>query len=128
MSPTPSTSQTFAHFLRQHRIASGKSMGQLARELGITIVYYSEVEAGRKAAFPHRKVDYSLLASALAVPEEEIDRMAEQDRENRQMLKVFECDLGTADLAVAFGRRLSRKNLSPKQIEKIRRILNEEEA
>jgi transcriptional regulator with XRE-family HTH domain len=120
-------SETFASFLRRHRIASEKTMGQVARELGITVVYYSEVEAGRKPAFPDKKVDYTTLASAIGTTEAHIKRIAAVDREKRQILKMFDCDHSTADLAVAFGRRLSKNDLNSKQIDKIRKILNEGE-
>lgn len=123
----PSISESFASFLRRSRIARGKSMGQMARELGITVVYYSEVEAGHKPAFPDKKVDYEILAASLGTSEQQIMKIALSDREKRHILKVFECDQSSADLAVAFGRRLSKNNLSTKQIDKIRKILNEGE-
>lgn len=123
----PIIAESFASFIRRHRIACGKTMGQVARELGITVVYYSEVEAGRKPAFPDKKVDYSELAKILKSTEPVIKKVAEIDREKRQFLKMFECDHSTADLAVAFGRRLSKNDLSSKQIDKIRKILNEGE-
>jgi len=119
--------ESFANFIRRHRIAAEKTMGQVARELGITVVYYSEVEAGRKPAFPEKKVDYGILANTLDTKESVIRFVAETDREKRQFLKMFECDQNTAELAVAFGRRLSKRDLSQKQIEKIRKILNEGE-
>ncbi len=120
-------SESFASFLRRSRINANKTMGQLARELGITVVYYSEVEAGRKPAFPDKKVDYGVLASSLNTTENQIKKIAGIDREKRQILKVFDCDHATADLAVAFGRRLSKNDLSTKQLDKIRKILNEGE-
>jgi transcriptional regulator with XRE-family HTH domain len=100
-------------------------MGQIARELGITIVYYSEVEAGKKPAFPERKVDYLLLAKALGINEVLLRRVAELDREKRQIIKAFGCDGDSAELAVAFGRRLTNKSLTDTQVDRIRRILNE---
>lgn len=123
----PTLTESFANFIRRHRVASGKTMGQMARELGITVVYYSEVEAGRKPAFPDKKVDYGNLAKILNTTETIVRKAAEMDREKKQMLKVFDCDLNNAELAVAFGRRLTKNNLSPKQIDKIRKILNEVE-
>ncbi|HEY8272597.1 MAG TPA: helix-turn-helix transcriptional regulator [Pseudobdellovibrionaceae bacterium] len=123
----PVIAESFASFLRRNRIATRKTMGQLARELGITVVYYSEVEAGRKPAFPDKKVDYEILASSLGTTENQIKKIADLDREKRQILKVFECDHSSADLAVAFGRRLSKNDLTAKQLSKIHKILNERE-
>ncbi len=119
--------ETFAGFIRNLRIAASKSMGQVARELGITVVYYSEVEAGKKPAFPDGKVNYGILAKALGTAEKSLKQIADLDREKRQILKMFGCDSDTADLAVAFGRRLTNNELTDKQIEKIRKILNEEQ-
>jgi transcriptional regulator with XRE-family HTH domain len=123
----PNPDSTFAHFIRASRIALQKTMGQVSRDLGITVVYYSEVEAGKKPAFPDGKVDYSILAKALNVSHFTLKRIAEMDREKRQIIKAFGCSQESADLAVAFGRRLNNNDLSEKQIGKIRRILNEEE-
>lgn len=119
--------ETFAAFIRQARVRLQKTMGQIARDLGITVVYYSEVEAGKKAAFPDGKVDYRILASSLEIPEFNLKRVAEIDRERRQIIKAFGCSDESADLAVAFGRRLNNNALSDKQKLKIRRILNEVE-
>jgi transcriptional regulator with XRE-family HTH domain len=121
------TPESFCGFLRQSRIRQQKTMGQVARDLGITVVYYSEVEAGKKAAFPDGKVDYRVLAESLGVAEFTLKRSAEMDREKRQIIKAFGCTGETADLAVAFGRRLTNNDLTEKQKTRIRRILNEVE-
>jgi transcriptional regulator with XRE-family HTH domain len=119
--------ESFASFIRTCRIRQQKTMGQVSRDLGITVVYYSEVEAGKKPAFPDGKVDYKILARTLDVSEFTLKRTAEIDREKRQILKAFGCNDDSADLAVAFGRRLTNNDLTEKQIHKIRRILNEVE-
>ena len=117
---------SFADFLRNTRIQLQKTMGQLARELGITVVYYSEVEAGKKPAFPDKKVSYENLAKILQVSEQSLRGRADIDRAKRAILKTFACSNDNANLAVAFGRRLSNNDLSPKQIQKIQKILNHE--
>jgi len=117
--------ESFADLLRKSRIRVGKTMGQIARDLGITVVYYSEVEAGKKPAFPHGKVDYAVLADSLEVQESALKKVAELDREKRQLIKAFGCTDKNANLAVAFGRRLTKNDLSDKQIAKIHKILNE---
>jgi len=118
---------TFANFIRAQRIRAQKSMGQMARELNISVVYYSEVEAGKKPPFPVAKFDYPALATALNTDLQELMRVAENDREKRQIVRLFDCQDDMADLAVAFGRRLSNKQLTEQQVLKIREILNEGE-
>lgn len=117
--------ESFAESLRQARIRLQKTMGQVARELGITIVYYSEVEAGKKPAFPEKKVSYFTLAKILETSEQNLKSIAQLDREKRNMQKAFSCRPEQAQLAVSFGRRLSNNDLSEKQILKIQNILNE---
>lgn len=102
-------------------------MGEVARDLGITVVYYSEVESGKKPAFPDKKVSYMLLAKVLQIPEENLKAIANFDREKRDILKRFPCNETTAHLAVAFGRRLTNNALTEKQLQKIQKILNEGE-
>lgn len=117
----------FANLLRRSRIHLKKSMGEVARELGITVVYYSEVEAGKKAAFPEKKVNYKTLAETLGLTEPRLRLEAAFDREKRSILKTFSCSPEGAQVAVSFGRRLSSNNLTEKQLAKIQKILNEGE-
>lgn len=119
--------ENFADFLRRSRIRLQKTMGQMARELGITIVYYSEVEAGKKPAFPDKKVSYATLANTLNISEQALKSLAAFDREKRTILKAFSCSHDNANLAVTFGRRLTNNELSEKQLQKIQKILNEVE-
>lgn len=118
--------ESFADFLRALRLREKKSMGEVSRALDISVVYYSEVESGRKPPFPEGKVDYAVLAKVLKAQENDLKERAELDREKRRILKSFDCDDDSADLAVSFGRLLSNNELTDKQKEKIRKILNEE--
>lgn len=120
-------SETFSSFIRNLRIETKLSMGQVARDLGITVVYYSEVEAGKKPPFPEKKVSYQKLANVLKGSADELARMAENDREKRNYVKLFDCDNETADVAVSFGRCLSNKKLNAKQLQRIRDILKDGE-
>ncbi|MFS4459263.1 helix-turn-helix domain-containing protein [Bdellovibrio sp. HCB2-146] len=118
---------TFGECIRSLRINAAKSMGQVARELGISTVYWSEVESGKKSAFPPGKVAMSLLAEVLGTSEELLRITAEADREKRKLTRAFECEAEYADLAVAFGRRINKKDLTEAQMIKIRDILNNKE-
>ena len=76
MTPEPKASRSFGEVLRSLRIKADKSMGQVARELGITTVYYSEVETGKKKPFPEGKVSYQKLASFLNTNRDELEQIA----------------------------------------------------
>ncbi|WII72168.1 helix-turn-helix transcriptional regulator [Bdellovibrio sp. 22V] len=117
--------ETFANCIKNLRIGAKKTMGQVARELGITVVYYSEVESGKKPPFPVGKVSLAKLAETLGVEEELLRVTADADREKRNFAKMFDCEPQYIDVAVAFGRRLSNKQLNEQQMRKIRDILNE---
>ncbi len=114
----------FGQLLRELRIKAEKSMGQVARHLGISVVYYSEVEAGKKPAFPFGKVDFTELANVLEASVNQLKSAAEEDRDRRQFSKIFGVEDKALGLAVQFGRRLSDNDLSDEQIAKIQKILN----
>lgn len=118
---------TFAECIRSLRIKAGKSMGQVARELKISTVYWSEVEAGKKPAFPPGKVEMALLAEVLQASVDVLRLTAESDRQKRKVQKAFPCEEQYEELALAFGRRLTNKDLTDAQMRRIQDILNTKE-
>lgn len=47
---------TFGQLLRKLRSAAGVSMGQLARHLGVSVPYVSDVERGHRPPFMNEKI------------------------------------------------------------------------
>jgi transcriptional regulator with XRE-family HTH domain len=69
---------TFGELLRQLRVAAGKSVGALARHLGVSVVYVSDVERGRRGPFVMDKLYQT--ATFLGVDPEVLVRAATNDK------------------------------------------------
>jgi len=63
------------------RRAAGVSQAELARRIGVSDTYISAIETGRKAAPPH--VHVQAIAACLRVDEDDLWRVALEDREQR---------------------------------------------
>jgi transcriptional regulator with XRE-family HTH domain len=61
-------------------VAAGKSMSEVARAIGVTTVYYSEVEMGRKRPFSSANIDFVRLASELQIDRLELEELAATER------------------------------------------------
>lgn len=114
--------ETFGGTLRSLRLKAKLSMGEVARTLGISVVYYSEVEGGRKKPFPEKTVDFVKLAKTL---QGDVNGLRELAQAQRQELRIdlFKADHQTAKLALLFGRRVDSDSLTVEQVEQIQQIL-----
>lgn len=112
---------TFHQRLRELRIDAKKSMGHVARAIGVTTVYYSEVENGKKLPFPPHKADYRLLAEAVNGNREELEVLAAAGRLSQGV--SIKTNQRTHNFAVMLARRLNDDSLEPDQLEEIERIL-----
>jgi len=112
----------FGDRLRELRISARRTMGQVAREMGISTVYYSDVERGRRNPFPMDKVSYQSLAAFIGADLKELESLATAQR-NRVQIDLDTANFETRHVAVALARRLSDESLTQEQIEEIRRIL-----
>ncbi|WP_437639391.1 helix-turn-helix transcriptional regulator [Sorangium sp. So ce854] len=117
--------KSFPDRLRELRIGCDKSMGQVAREIGVTTVYYSQVENGKMPPFPAGKVDYVVLAKALNADWKELQTLAVESRGSVE-LNVSKAKPGAASVLVQFGRAIDDGSLTESQIEGMRRILEGE--
>jgi transcriptional regulator with XRE-family HTH domain len=54
--PKARKSPAFGELLRQLRLPTGKSLGELARHLGYSVVYLSDIERGRRPPFDDSKI------------------------------------------------------------------------
>jgi transcriptional regulator with XRE-family HTH domain len=61
---------TFGERLRALRQKAGKSLRQLGSEVGVSAVYLSDIETGRRPPPPRARIE--ALAAALAVPDAEL--------------------------------------------------------
>jgi len=70
----------FSQMLQQARLKKDWSMNKVAQKVGISGVYYRNVEIGKMYPFPLDKIDYKLLAETLDIPQEDLEVCACQDR------------------------------------------------
>src|SRR5262245_15110546 len=115
-----SKTAVFGAVLRRARSASGRSMGELARHLEVSVPYISEIENGNK---PPLAVKHILKAAEfLATPAEELLRAAISDRGRIEMSDI-ESRPKLRDLCVALLRR--QADLTDEQLEGMLKALQE---
>ena len=111
----------FGEKLKELRVSAKKSMGFMARTLGISTVYYSEVEGMKKKPFSSR-VDYDLLANTLNTDKTELIELARIER-SKLNLDLFTKTHEIAHLALQFGRLVDEDSLTSEQIQEIKEVL-----
>ena len=110
----------FGSYLRRARVASGRSLRDVAAELKISHVYLGEVERGVRG--PLRPEHWGALLGAIPqLTREELERQAAASR-------PLEVDVSDAppryqDLAMALARRLKNRDLSKAQIARLLKVL-----
>jgi transcriptional regulator with XRE-family HTH domain len=118
----------FSSRLRELRIAADRSMGAVARAIGVTTVYYSEVENGRKHPFPPHSVDFRKLAEVVGGDQAELEALAARERLAAMAPKHSGISLKprserTQGIAVQLARCINEDLLSDAEIEAINQVL-----
>lgn len=116
----------FGHELRRLRGLAGLTMRDLAQEIDCSIVYISDIERGKRN--PPSPSDIRKLLHRIgkdeAIPE--MLRLAAQARNSIE----FKLDDASrpldVNLLLAFKRRLDQGDLGPRDVERIREILDED--
>lgn len=100
-------------------------MGEIAREIGVSTVYYSDVEQGEAKAFPvgGGSVDFEKLATALGGDSAELRRIAALERGIVEF-DVHGLDAKTVDTVLLFAERLRAKTLTSVQVAAVHRTLH----
>lgn len=106
----------FGDRLRELRIQARKTMGEVAGKLDVSIVYFSDVERGRRNPFPIETTDYKLLARMVGGDAEELKALASTEREKVQF-KCTVADAAVREKAMALARRLDDTSLSAEDIQ-----------
>lgn len=116
----PNTAK-FGRLLRALRTKAGKTMGDLARHLHVSVSYVSDVERGARAPFVQGKI--LLVARFLGADANPLLIAAAQTR------GAFELDANVNARAREVGAALTRtwSDLSEEQLDKISRIVAGEE-
>jgi len=113
--------EKFGPLLRHLRLNAGKSMGDLARHLGVSVPYISDVEHGRRAPLArHRILD---TARFLGIEPSTLLVSATQSR------GVLDIEGNPSEHAVEVGMNFAGAmgRLSESQLNQIARILEAEE-
>lgn len=114
--------RSFGQVLRQLRREAGRTLGDVARLLGVSAVYVSDVERGNRRAFTRERIIQ--IANFLEKDPTELLRAADRER------GVIEYDITNArpleaDVVGGLVTGLARGGVSDEQLQRIRGILEE---
>lgn len=126
--PEEYTEKTFGSCIRERRIALGKSVRGLAKEIGMSPVYLSDIERGNRPA-PNRvisKQDYmAKLVSALQLTTEEELAFRAMAEVTSDSVKEFQDYLARTPEARFALRIASEKNIPPEKWREFIALLND---
>ena len=108
----------FGSLLRTMRESAGKSMGEVARHLGLTVPFISDVERGNRGPLPPEKI--RLVAAFLGIDSTELLRAAAESRGVVQLA-------ATTTSRLEAGAALMRgwENLSEEDLRDLTNYMNE---
>lgn len=114
----------FGDHLRALRHEAQRSMGQIARAIDVSVVYFSDVENGRRPPFAYDPIRYKTLAEALNTDVKDLVSRAEEVRK-------LEIDLSKmrkedAQVTLALARKLKDRGFSQEELDRLRKLLNGE--
>jgi transcriptional regulator with XRE-family HTH domain len=115
--------ERFGDLLRRLRRKADKTLGDVARELGVSIVYLSDVERSNRKPFTNERL--IKLATFLKADAEALIEAADREK------GIIEYDIRRAsplqaDVVGGLVAGLARGGVSDQQLESIRIILNEQ--
>ena len=116
------TRSAFGPMLRTLRERKRLSLTSVARALGVSVVYYREVERSTRRPFSSVRVDFDALADLLGVQANELQRAAAEERGQLE-LDFRGSDRDAQRLAVLFANCLSKRRLAKASLTQLRRIL-----
>jgi transcriptional regulator with XRE-family HTH domain len=112
----------FGKLLREYREGAAKSMGALARELGVSVSYLSDVERGFRPPLVDDKIERA--AAFLGAGASVLRKAAGETR------GAFQLDVvNVSGRAREVGAMLSRQwpDISEKKLERLQQVLEEED-
>jgi transcriptional regulator with XRE-family HTH domain len=124
MTNVTTKSTRFGDYIRRARVDAGRSLREVADEVGISHVYLGEVERGVRGPLIESHWD-ALIAALPKLKREELERTA-------QMSRALQLDLPTAptryqDLALALARRFKKRDLSEADLTRLLKVLKSDE-
>lgn len=110
----------FGALFRRIREDLGISMGQVARHLGVSVPYVSDVELGKRAPFTNEKI----ISAGLLFKINPL-QLLKAAGESRGFFEIRPVTAMHATVGAALARRF--EDLSSEQLERIGRIVEEDE-
>ncbi|HET7698334.1 MAG TPA: helix-turn-helix transcriptional regulator [Vicinamibacterales bacterium] len=101
----------FGALLRSCRERRSLTLSRVARALRISVVYYRDVELGRRRPFSALKVDFEVLASILDADPEVLLSLAANERGQLE-LDFKSAGVDERRLALLFARSIGKKKLA----------------
>ena len=117
-----SSRSTFGRQLRSLRERQRLSLTSVARALGVSVVYYRDVERGTRRPVSSMKVDFDALARVLGADARELQRAAAEERGQLE-LDFRGADHAAQRLAVLFANCISKRRLAKASFVQLRRLL-----
>ena len=116
--------ERFGTALRRHRREAGKTLGDLARLLGVSIVYISDVERGNRRPLSNERI--LKIAEFLGVKPRHLIKAADRERGfiEYDMAEASELE---ADVVSGLVGGLARGGVSTSQLQRIQSILRNRE-
>lgn len=116
--------ERFGTALRRHRREAGKTLGDLARLLGVSIVYISDVERGNRRPLSNERI--LKIAEFLGVKPRYLIKAADRERGfiEYDMAEASELE---ADVVSGLVGGLARGGVSTSQLQRIQSILRNRE-
>jgi transcriptional regulator with XRE-family HTH domain len=90
--------------LRAARKAAGLTLADIAKKVGVSVPFLSDVERGRRGLTPARR---AAVAAAVGIPVEQITPL---DPETIAVVVAILSDLGGCDRAVRHLRQMARES------------------
>ena len=119
---TASRVHAFGSLLRSLRERQRISMSAVARAIGVSVVYYRDVERGTRRPFSSLKIDFEILGKALGTDPDKLQRAAAEERGQLELdLRGMNSEM--QKLAVLFANCLSKRRLAKATIEQLRRAM-----
>lgn len=114
----------FGRFIRAKRVAADVSLRTAAKALNVSAVYLGEVERGVRPPLREDHWD-SLIRAIPSIDRDTLERLTAKSRPIQ--LDLRDASPQYQDLGLALARRIEKKNISRVDLERLFRILGDQD-
>lgn len=122
---TSKTTNGFGRYIRSQRAAAGVSLRSAARVIDVSAVYLGEVERGVRPPLKENHWD-ALIQAVPTIERGNLERLTANERPIQ--LDLRDAPPRYQDLGLALARRIEKENISKVDLEKLFKILGDDEA